>query len=270
MTDCYHILGVACSATAAEIRRAYLAKMKALHPDAGPEVPGRQVSASDVTFAYWQLRDTARRAAHDAILRPAAPAPKPRPLPASRKKLRTRQERLSLRARRRRTARLQPMRKAAGALAFSVAALGFVLAFTYLQPQGDGRARAATLVRSGQPAGELKDQPRRRLDPVLASWAAGEFKSILRSSGLEGAHVYGRQCLAELAMHPSLSMLDYCIAFDDVAADWERATARRESLRFFADEQRFVRYRSLSQSLREATVREALLDEVSYFAGRAS
>jgi hypothetical protein len=147
-----------------------------------------------------------------------------------------------------------------------VAALGFTLAFTYLRPQGDARAASLSVAEEAAPEG--KDRPRRRLDPILAQSAANEFKQIVRLSGLEGAHVYGRQCLTELAVQPSLSMLDYCIAFDDVAAEWERAAGAPETgRRFFADQQRFARYRALSQSLRHESVRQALISEVSYFAG---
>lgn len=274
MTDCYHILGIPSSATAAEIRSAYLAKMKALHPDAGSNLGEQHVTASDVTFAYWQLRDVGRRAEHDALLRSRGFKPPAKPPARNRKKLPAGKAQLSARAWRRRSARIQPLRTAAGALAFSVAAVGFVLAFTFLRPPGGGGAggaRAASLVVTAEPEFEVADRPRRKLNPALAESAADEFRLIVRSSGLEGAHVYGRQCLAELATQPSLSMLDYCIAFDNVAADWERAVAGQEAdRRFFADQQRYARYRSLSQSVRDAPVREALMDEVSYFAGLGS
>lgn len=270
MTDCYHILGVPASASAAEIRSAYLAKMKALHPDLRPAAQYPSVNASDVTFAYWQLRDATRRAQHDAgiLSRPEQPRSRPakvrRAFPAGK-------ARLSLRARRRRGARLQPVRTAAGALAFAVAALGFVLAFTYLQPQGAGRAQAASLATGEQPARAGRERVRRTLDPVLAESAADEFRMIVRSAGLDGAHVYGRQCHAELAAQPSLSMLDYCIAFDDAAADWERTVAgAAANRRYFDDDQRIARYRSLAQSVRESSVRAALLNEVGYWADRGS
>lgn len=269
MTNCYSILGVRSSASAAEIRAAYLAKMKALHPDTIPDVRAGQVDARDVTFAYWQLRDTHRRAQHDAALHRPAPAPalQPRRPATSRRTIAAKRGSLSLRARARRSARLQPVRTAAGALAFSVAALGFVLAFTYLQPDGAGPARAASLVMTGQSMAPLKEPMRRPLDPVLVRSAAAEFRLILRTSGLKGAHVYGRQCLAQLAARPSLSILDYCLAFDDAAADWESRIARRGAEhRYFDEEQRFARYDSVSKSMREASVLEALRNEVTYFA----
>jgi curved DNA-binding protein CbpA len=267
MIDCYRILGVNPSATAAQIRVAYLAKMKALHPDARLGLPDGSVTASEVTLAYWQLRDPSRRARHDAELR--VPVSEMRPMPAARraKNLPDRKAKLSLRARRRRDARLQPVRRAAGAVAFGLAAVGFVLAFTYLQPPSAGGARAATLSPAPPPpASPAQQRPRRKLDRALAQSAAREFELIMRSSGLDGAQAYGRQCHAQLAAQPSLSMLDYCIAFDDVAAEWERTTALLEAdRRYFGDEQRFARYRSLSDWVRDADVRKALADEVRYF-----
>jgi hypothetical protein len=148
-----------------------------------------------------------------------------------------------------------------------VAAIGFILAFTYLEPQGGGRARAATLSNPGQPDAVRANRPRRQLNRALVESAAGEFQSIVRVSGLPGAQVYGRQCLAQIAAQPSLPLLDYCIAFDNVAAEWERtALGAQAGPLFFADQQRFARYQSLSELVREAAVRDALMAEASYFA----
>jgi hypothetical protein len=63
-------------------------------------------------------------------------------------------------------------------------------------------------------------------------------------------------------------MLDYCIAFDDAAANWERpkpgAVRKAE---FFSDDQRSGTYREAALSMHEPAVRQAMLQEASFFAG---
>jgi len=266
MIDCYRILGVPRTASSGEIRAAYLAKMKRLHPDARP--PTEAADAGEITFAYWQLRNADRRFEHDralfgeTVVLPSAPVrepPKPRPTAASRRRRQLR-----------RSKRLQPLRRAAGAAACTIGILGVVLAFIYIEPPVGARPRAASLVESAGAAAMSAPRQRRALDTTLASAAAEEFDAIVRLSGPEGAHLYARQCLTELTTRPTMSLLDYCIAFDDQASRWEE---ERQALkppgpnarRFFAEEQRFGRYASAAQALVPGTVRQAMMADVSYF-----
>lgn len=268
--DCYRILGVPPDASQAAIRAAYLARMKTLHPDAASPREESEVTAADVTFAYAQLRDPVRRASHDQRLRtPATPLRKAPGKPSQRGGGHRR--RMPLRVHERRTARLRPLRSAAGAVAFVVAAAGFAVAFGYLQPPGAGGAQAATLAVAGNSAEADLVPTRRRLDPLLTEAASEEFRGIVRSEGRGAVNIYARQCMAELRAAPTLSLLDYCIAFDNAGADWERAAGGEGGEnRFFNDEGRFVRYKAAADSLRNQRVRSALLEEARYFADRSS
>jgi molecular chaperone DnaJ len=67
--DPYAVLGVAASATAAEIKAAYRALVKRHHPDAG----GDERRILELNAAWEVLGDADRRRSHDAQRRPAAP-----------------------------------------------------------------------------------------------------------------------------------------------------------------------------------------------------
>lgn len=63
--DLYQILGVARTASAAEIRARYVRLLKLHHPDTAGSLPGR---LADVQAAYRSLANPAARAAHDRRL----------------------------------------------------------------------------------------------------------------------------------------------------------------------------------------------------------
>lgn len=71
----YLVLGVSASATADEIRQAYLSKSKQMHPDRFDQVKQRKEwdlaneKLKELNNAYSVLRDPAKRAQHDAELR---------------------------------------------------------------------------------------------------------------------------------------------------------------------------------------------------------
>lgn len=84
MATHYDVLGVKSSATPAQIRRAYYAKARELHPDAAvghPDDDGRAMQ--DVNEAWRVLRDAGSRAAYDRSLRAAPAPPRPRPAPST-------------------------------------------------------------------------------------------------------------------------------------------------------------------------------------------
>lgn len=278
MTDCYRILGVTRQASAADLRIAYLTKMKALHPDARRDGNPSGGEAAELNFAYWQLRDDERRADHDRLLMAgSAPPPPRRRVEAGRSKrvvLEKRRTPATIKpatvigkasSRPRRSRRLQPLRVAAGVAAGLVAGIGFAVAYSYFDPQAEAQSHTASALetrdrQSARPA-------RRNLDPALATAAAQSFQETVRRTGLEGAHHYARQCLLELMAHPTMSMLDYCIAFDDRAASWEEAQRdEAHGRRYFAQVQRFGRYQSVARELKAGAVREAIRADAEFFA----
>jgi len=68
----YAVLGVAPGATFEEIRRAYRAGMKTVHPDV---TPGRESEAKRLTAAYATLSDPRRRSEYDRAGAPSTPTP---------------------------------------------------------------------------------------------------------------------------------------------------------------------------------------------------
>lgn len=62
----YTVLGVAPTASPAEITTAYRELVRDLHPDAHPHQPVRSEQLDEVVAAYTTLRDPQRRAAYDA------------------------------------------------------------------------------------------------------------------------------------------------------------------------------------------------------------
>ncbi len=84
----YEVLGVEASISPEDLRRAYVRRARALHPDrqvgADPERAARTARAmQDVNEAWRVLRDPAARAAYDARLRRPEPVAAPLRAPSS-------------------------------------------------------------------------------------------------------------------------------------------------------------------------------------------
>jgi|GEM_PF-3931338 len=285
MIDCYRVLGVSRSASAAEIRAGYLAKMKLLHPDVLVRSGGGDTSrASEITFAYWHLRDPARRADHDRELfgagqpAPAAARAGSRPAVGADKLKREnpRRRRTSVARTPRQPAfepsrAMQPLRTAIGSAAFLVAAIGFAIAFARLEPRAEPNVRAAGALDEVSAAFSRPAQ-RRGIDPVLAAAAAEEFRQVARNSGIDGARLYSRQCLVEVAARPKATLLDFCVAFDDAAYAWVSARSRGGAAGpdGFSHEKRAERYQASSRRLPRGAVRRAMIADARYFAEAAA
>jgi len=71
MNELYKRLGVAPTATDAEIKKAYRKLAKELHPDLHPGDPQAEARFKDVNEAYKTLSDPDKRKSYDAAQRPA-------------------------------------------------------------------------------------------------------------------------------------------------------------------------------------------------------
>lgn len=69
VTDYYAVLGVSEDASAKEIKKAYRALARELHPDRNPDDPGAEARFKDVQEAYSTVGDEAKRKAYDASRR---------------------------------------------------------------------------------------------------------------------------------------------------------------------------------------------------------
>lgn len=63
--DYYDVLGVARNASAADIKKAYYAKAKKVHPDANPDDPEAKDKFAELSHAFSVLRDDDKRQMYD-------------------------------------------------------------------------------------------------------------------------------------------------------------------------------------------------------------
>ncbi len=263
MADCYRILGVQPRASQGEIRAAYIAKMKLLHPDAATASEQTASAAQEVTAAYWQLRDPARRAEHDRRLIEQLPdADAPVIHPPLRRHLAGERREIPANGRRANAAGRGITRAAAVLTLVAVAGAGTLLYMGRVNPGGVARASAKVTASDQVPVAARRT--RRPLDGGMRTAAADDFATIVIDLGLDGARVYSRRCLEELKARPSMAMLDYCIAFDDSGRNWEtKRDLAPGRPAYFAGDERSRRYRSVVADLKDADVRGAIEEDIN-------
>ncbi len=217
MTDHYRTLGILPSATAAEIRTAYLSLMKLYHPDAlsRDRAEDAEAKAQELNRAYAVLRDQERRAAYDSERQLKAAAlvagpPRTRPPVVLGEAFPTRRPRRTSRLRR------------AAALALLAAAVGVLLGV--LVTGGPG-----ILPREAFPALAAKEEEEERggpkvpqppIDSRLVIDAGSDAEFIFLRGIPEDAVMFSRSCFQELAQMPTLKLLDRCVAFDLASSRW--------------------------------------------------
>ncbi len=239
MANHYSMLGVAPSATAEEIRNAYLRLIKLYHPDApGAQDSHREEKAQELNRAYSVLRDTAKRAEYDAALglrRRPVPAPGGVPVVLA--------SQMRMKAPARRFGGIvRPAALAATALIGG--ALGALLVNAF---EADPPLRGVAI--AAEPAGLVEEskQPPIETSIVLDASADSEFL-FLHGSPAEAAGL-SRNCFSALAEAPTLQLLDRCVAFDLASRRWSGITKREGQTRFFADPAMEARHRTAFRRL---------------------
>lgn len=224
MLNSYKVLGIGADATPAQVRLAYIQLMKRYHPDAPGSDEASEEIARQVNRAFWTLRDPARRARHDRLLAANSETPLRRvaevrfspispPMPLGRPK---------------------PAGRGLG-VAVAAAAIFSLGAFAYVQPQ-----RVEALLRQQQgitivPTAEA--EPMRSAEtadtPGVETWhihgAVADLRQIVLENGMRPVEAYSRRCFEELAVAPTYTLLDHCVAFDTAAALVDAPRAQRAS-----------------------------------------
>ena len=218
MVDHYQTLGVSPSASAQEIRAAYLALIKRHHPDAQQHQQGQDERVRELNQAYAVLRDSGRRAEHDAARQLAArpafhpqagPAPAFNPAPSNKQGRR------------------------------NVPAFALVACTTLASVVIGAKSETAPYTLSSEAAPEVEYAivlPS-GLPPVEAKTAAHAYSDadyILSRGSPDDAATHSGQCFNELALDPGLDLLDRCIAFDLAAAHWLGRNGREDARGFFS------------------------------------
>lgn len=229
MTDHYRTLGILPSATAAEIRTAYLSLMKLYHPDAlsRDRAEDAEAKAQELNRAYAVLRDQERRAAYDSErqLKAAALVASPsrtRPPVVLGEAFPTRRPRRPSRLGR------------AAALGLVAAAVGVLLGV--LVSGGPG-----ILPREAFPELAAKEEerhgptvPQPPIDSRLVIDAGSDAEFIFLRGIPEDAVMFSRSCFQELAQMPTLKLLDRCVAFDLASSRWIAITKNGHQTNYFS------------------------------------
>lgn len=195
----YEVLGVAPDAGDDAIRTAYIDLMKRYHPDRGGGEAARK-RASEINRAFSMLKSPVARSRFAFEREQAAFGGRGRLVPAF--------DAPQVR---------RPRGKLIGGMLI-IAACGAVLAILSRNPAPLETARPARLALAPQieNSAASADLPRPRASNIED--AVSNYVIVRAGWGSDGVAQFGRQCFSEFESNPSFSMLDYCFAFDTVAA----------------------------------------------------
>ncbi|WP_310467423.1 J domain-containing protein [Sphingomonas sp.] len=211
--DHYEILGVSRTATAHEIRAAYLALMKRYHPDTAPRARRAADFVSVLNGCYAILRNPATRTEYDRALQGHSPtavlAMRDQPLPRS-------------------SRRATEAVLLASLVGLSVFAL--FLNPTFKQDTQALAARAGGWITSGP--GLSARQPRTALPSPSTTKRMAE---LARTLPADRAEQFSRRCFALSARQPQPGLADACVLFDVAFLYWQKVPGSPALPAYFAD-----------------------------------
>ena len=196
MADDHQILGICPGAKPAEIRAAYIAALKRLHPDVnGNKIHPQRVS--DLVGAYRRLRHVSTRSAQS---------------PPGRRISMRRSRSLSV------TAPVRPPASPAfWAKLLSVSLLAAAAAFAWSIPAPERNARKMTAIAAEPTKDELDVAEIIEPSESTVRQAVGALQSFRPQEGARAVEAHSRRCFSELKASPDLNLLDYCLGFDIAA-----------------------------------------------------
>jgi hypothetical protein len=195
MRDDYQLLGLEPNAGPNEIRAAYIAMLKRLHPDAsGSSKDAERIS--ELVGAYRRLRDPTAR-------KPLSPGT-PVNLRAAHRPAVMRLVRAST-----------PVVFWGKALTLGLLAGAIIAAAVVTIPPP---VRRQIITRGPPQPASLMPEERAEPDEAVIRQAVGAFQSFGPQEGAAALESHSRRCFAELQLSRDLQLLDYCLAFDIAAS----------------------------------------------------
>lgn len=212
----YELLGVSRTATADEIRAAYLRLMKRHHPDAAAHHDGAPDFVPLLNRCYAVLRDPVKRSQHDAqiVASSSMPVTPPRlhTLPRQTGKCRR------------------------GEVVLFVGAVAFSLSWVVLDLVAERMAPALTATA----AGWLSRPPARTTNMVLRlpdRQVIQRMAALARTVSTRNAEDFSRECFATASRQLTTSIADSCVVFDTAFLYWRQTPVSTSDLSaYFADE----------------------------------
>jgi hypothetical protein len=238
------------------IEAAYRALMKKHHPDVLVREPvSRQSEAAEINRAFQVLRDPERRAQYDSheqarqdALRVAMQSPDLRQMQFQ---------------------PLQPPRRSKSRAFLLIAALTALIVYVWQRTEGAERAEFGSAIPI-QAAG-VKDQILQAtgissafppVNPLNIDRAIAESRRINEKMGLMGLSSYSQDCFASQSRSAKLAELDFCVAFDSVAATYGADSAHLYSL------PQLPRFEAREMTLRHLNAAKGVSDDEAWVAGR--
>lgn len=192
----YDVLGIRSSASAAQIREAYVRQLKRYHPDsAGVQTRASGLDVQRLITAYKTLKDETKRAAYDAQLNRGSELALSQLPPPKRRKVRRYRFRPSARG---------------YLLGSALLLVSIVFTYRLLDPSHSGFANA-------QPANATAER-----DDVASPARLEPLAALAGRLSIADAAAFSSRCFTTSRRARALSAVDSCIAFDTAFVYWRQ------------------------------------------------